>query len=1142
MYSDQDKARIFRQKFYGRQDVFGVKFYVQQEDGKQRGSYSPKCANIWSDRCHLKLRDGTRCDSCEIKQYVPVSDESVLRHIHGDDEIIHYTLLLDNTVKFFALDFDAKEHMEVTKRYTWAEVSRAQQQLKEWGIPTAAARSTTAGWHLYGFLDAFYPAYKVRSIMYELCERVGFMQNLRMGIKGLPEVFPKQSANSPSGIGNGIKPPCVEHRFSVGRNCFVDERNIVIGRFKADLQPVPAPVVEKGHLHLVPLAEIAEGVDDDSVPIDHVIEAQWNFLDTFPLVSVAQLDAVIEKEGIELIEEQQTSGPSRTYSTGMGNSRNSKWQPPLQGSIEKVLDGCAALRRVRDKALAGQVVSHQEGFSLFHMCMATVDGLDWFRKNVPGWGQNEQDWKQLEHSVDKNYRPHTCQKMRENGICLPKTQCFKPRPPTITVEGQQVTLHDAPEREWIQPSPVRYAFGKGEDFLKRLMEEALALKDVEDTDAKAKALAALAVRAMVFDEDQQKELKDFLKSNKVSRVGEIGKAFREGKAEATKEYKESTSKRDDILHIQGNSYKKDRPYGYSTVNLKDKTQKSISQTDFQIEEVKSYTDEGKVVKTVYLGTARTHGMERKFEVDSDTWEDNTEFSKYFGRLLSSGYNIIRQNLGGVRQAAMAFSIKAGIAYNEYLTTQGWYGNSYIMPSVVVDKDGVKPNTEMRLDLSNKAYARKYDFKILGDDEFMSAMMSIKTDMLNSWPRQWTTIGISHAMLPVTSHIFQLKQQPSLFFEGLTGAGKTELACALQWFWGNFDKVLNLKSSGNGAMYEAFECKDALLVLDDYKGLDKYQIAAVTDLFHYGYDRQESVKLNRDGTPRALKAVRATILGTGEQFISGEASIIARTILIETKRQDTTKTLDSYNRCQEFYQNYQGVTARFIHWILNADVSSFKPKLNDIRMKLQTEFQSRQNAARVAVNLAINHLTWQLWVEFMLHSGVVGPREQEELIAEHWHHIVSLAFGTIGNCENEQNGRIFAEALYYLIDTRQVSIKDLEGYVAEGKPQIGFIQSRDIGSAHIAFIHPTAAWEAVKNYLRNTNLVGTIKSIGRQLYEDGYLRTNKQNESTESVYVSSLKAQKRYWAMDLHKLGITTPLRVVGGTEPLPLGKVDDVSF
>lgn len=1143
MYTDADKARIFLDRFFSRRDCFGRKWFSQTAEGKQISGYAPVCQHLWAEGCHLKKRDGIRCDSCEIKQYVPVTEESVLRHIRGEEEHIYYVLLTDNTIKMCVLDFDAKEHMEPSKRYTWAEVSRAQQQLKKWGIPAAAAKSTSGGWHIYIFLEDTYPAYKMRSLIFEVFEICGFMEALRLGIKALPELFPRQSSVSPSGIGNGIKPPMIYTSLAkngVGRNCFVDERGIVIGRVNEALQPA-AIKIEKGHLALVPDTELPEGVSDESVPVEKVDAAQWEFLANFPRVTIEHLDKVIADQGIELIEDQQTSGTSRTYSMGMGSSRNAKWQPPLQGSIEKVLEGCAALRKIRDKALSGQVLGHAEGFALYHMCLACTDGRAWFAKNVPGWGTDSQQLRQLEHSVDKNYRPWTCQKLQENSICMPKTQCFKPRPPTITVEGQPVILHDAPANEWVQPSPIRYAFGKGEDFLNKLMAEALALKEKPEGEEKTKALKDLAVRAQCFDDSQQKEFKSFLKDKKISRVGEIGKAFREGKAEAIAEYKETISKHKDVLHVQGNSYKKCYPFGYSTVNTKDKTEKPLCVTDFIIEEIKSYLDDGKVILTVYSGVAKAAGIERKFEIDSNTWEDNGEFKFYFGRLLGDGFNIVRQCIDGVRQAAMSFSAKQGIVRNEYLTTQGWYGQSYVMPSVIVDKDGVKPNTEMRLDLSAKAYARKYDFKILGDDEFVATMMNIKTDLLNTWPRQWTMIGVSHALLPITAHIFKERQQASLFFEGLTGAGKTELAGALQWFWGNFERVLSLKSSGNGAMYEAYECKDALMVIDDFKGVDAAQTRAVHDLFHYGYDRNDTVKLNRDGTPRPLKAIRATLIGTGEQFITGEASAIARTILIETKRQDTTKTLDSYTRCQEFYPLYQGVTARFIHWILNVDTTSLRPKLNDVRLKLQTEFSSKQNAARIAVNLSINHLTWQLWAEFMLHSGVVGPKEKEDLIAEHWEHTVALASSTVTQCETEQNGRIFAGALYDLINTRQVSIRDLEGYVAEGKPEIGFIPARDVGSANIAFINPTAAWEAVKNYLRNTPLAGTPRAIGRQLYEDGYMRPNTQKESTESIYISALKAQKRYWAIDLHKLGITTPLRVVGGSMPLG-GDRGDVSF
>jgi hypothetical protein len=841
---------------------------------------------------------------------------------------------------------------------------------------------------------------------------------------------------------------------------------------------------------------------------------------------------VIEKEQIEIPEERAPSANGRSYSSGLGRvGKNSVWQPAVGGSIEKVLEGCAAFRKVRDKALGGQVLGHSEGFALYHMCKSTNDGLDWFAKSVPGWGENDQQKAQLEHSLEKNYSPWTCAKMQEAGLCAPRTQCFKPKPPVEVIDGQNVVRNDVPQSDWRPPSPIRYAFGRGEDFLLKLMAEALALKGVADGEEKVKALKALAYRAQVFDVDQQKEFKAYIKKEKIARAGDISKIFHEAGAEARADDQKNLEESDSVFYIHGNQYQKLTPYGYALLKgpRGRKTSTVLSDIDINIEEIRSYISDGKVTRLVYHGVVRGPYKERHFELPSDFWEDNTEFKKYFGGLLGPNFNVLRQNIDGLRQAASGFSRKLGITETEFMTTQGWVKDTYVMPSVIVDKEGVKPNTEKKVDLTGKAFASSYDFKILSDEEFKSTMLHIKADLLNTWPRLWTTVGLAHTMLPAVKHVLGMERRASLFYEGLTGAGKTELMCALQWFWGNFRKVLNLKSSGNGALYEAFECKDALMAIDDYKGLDKYQRSALHDLLHYGYDGHVSTKLQRDGTPRELKMVRAVVIATGEQFLDDSSSVIARTILIEVKKHNTAATVESYTRCQEKYPLYQGITPRFIHWLLNQDVAALKADLATIQADLLSELEEKVNSARIATNLGVNHLTWRLWTGFMLEAGVIGPKAQEELIQEHRLYVSKLAWDTALRCESEQNSHLFVNDLRYLILSKEVRIENLEGFRTEShKRQIGHMADEHWGK-NCAFIHPETAWSVVQSYRPKDHcLSGTPRSVGRQLVEAGYAREGKDGAPTMSIKVGG--AQVRYWLIDLERMGVTAKLRIVNPDE------------
>ena len=169
---------LYRSRFRGRDDVFGCSAGPGQP-------YMPACENLWTASCHLRLKDGQGCAVCEVKKYIPVSDESVLRAIQGEQIQIQYMLQLDGTVRFSALDLDCKPGKE-EKGYSFDDLRHITKILKEWGIPYGIARSTTSGFHIYMLFDEPCSAAKFRTVMYHLFERCGYMEQSRQGVRAKP--------------------------------------------------------------------------------------------------------------------------------------------------------------------------------------------------------------------------------------------------------------------------------------------------------------------------------------------------------------------------------------------------------------------------------------------------------------------------------------------------------------------------------------------------------------------------------------------------------------------------------------------------------------------------------------------------------------------------------------------------------------------------------------------------------------------------------------------------------------------------------------------------------------------------------------------------------------------------------------------
>lgn len=1071
---EKRKVELFRNRFYGRQDLYGRKWYMQDET-QTRSGYAPVCEHHWKDFCHRKLKDGVQCSQCSNRSWAPVTEDSVLKHIRGEEEHIFYVLQTDGTIKFGAIDFDMKPGKEDIG-HTFEDVVRVSKLISSYGIAHYIARSTTHGYHLYFFFEEFYSANKFRCFISEIFERVGFKEELRLSGKPLPEYFPKQAYAGKDGVGNGIKPPMIEPQFPKGRNCFVG-------------------------------------------PDDSVIEDQWTYLDNTSQISSLVFDKMLEDQDIPIIEDKFAPSSNGAAPVGSFTDRlPTKWQPPVRGSIEKVLEGCAAFRKIKDKIEKKEVLGHKEGFSLFHICIHTQDGRDWFKSHVKGWGDTDKDLKQLEHSVDKNYAPWTCRKLQEEGICVPGTQCFEKKPPREIVDGLEVYRDDLPKEKWPEPSPIRYAHGRGEDFLLKLQKEVEALKTMEDASTKMAKLKEVVDRIQVFDIPQQKEFKAFVRGLKLLKTTEISKIFNEATAVHEEESKKQLQGRTDVVMFDDNFYMRADPAGYVFMKTtKEGKKKAVRLCSFDvvIEEERNYIEEDKPVLTAYKGKVRMPGFEKAFDIPVDAWHDNTQFITYFGKLIGSHFCPLRSNLEYIRQAVTGFSRKAGIDRQVYLMTQGFHGDTYLMPSCLVDSTGVRPNTSNHVDLRYKE-TRNLDFKILGVEELKEILSHIRTDFLNCWPELWTYTGIAHTLLPGIMSPMGWTKRPTLFYEGLTGGGKSELTHALQFFWGKFDSIANFFSSAKGIRELGYQFKDACVVVDDYKGLSREQVSTVKECILRSYDGSSEFKLNINTELRTPKATRGLYMMSGEEFITSDAATVARTVLVITNKHNTQETQNKYASVRKHRINYSGITPAFICWFLKQDRLPIEKRFEACRLRLREGYHNAQNIDRIAANLAMNYTVWELFTAFMLESGVASLVEKEVMNDKHWGHILLMRADMLNRCASEQSSEIFIRVLAELIMTEAVMIDNMRGITPDTKkPLVGFIPKE--GPPGTICFFPKIVYETVKNYCKNQPITGSDKAIIRQLDDQGAVAEKDHSRYTRLMRYNG--TQCRVWSLKMSSLGL-----------------------
>lgn len=1083
----KQKARIFRERFYGRQDVFGQQWQHADRDGEIKKGYTPLCENHWAPGCHIKLNDGINCSNCEIQKFVAVSDDSVLEHIQGGTPQMHYLLQTDSTIMFGAFDFDQKPGKEA-KGHDWKDVLKVIKVMQEWGMPYAIARSTGNGYHIYYFMDEAYPARKFRAIMMEICDRCGFTQENLDGVRNLPERFPKQSYVNGTDLGNGIKPPMIEPNFIKGRNCFVTDENTVI-------------------------------------------DNQWAYLDSVPRISVRFLDGLIEKFEIPL-EKEQTFQPNK-------RSSGIKTNIMVAGSIEKVLEGCKSLRELKDKMKDGHVPTHFEGMGLYHMAMNTLDGKEWFINNVPGWGKDSSGLRQLEHSEAKGYSPWTCRKMQESGICPVNTKCFEKKPPVEYVEGRAVVKNDVPESQWPDPSPIRYALGKGEDFLRLLMTEIEEISKISDPEKKNSQLSAIVARVSVFDQAQQTVLKNHLETMKVAKKSDLNKLFNQANTDRVEKVRSVESEGSEYFVCGGVQFKYLDP-GYAMLRPGKKGQDPallvLSDCYIDIIEERTVIEEFLIKKKVFFGRFTSNSVNCDFEIDSNDWADNSKFQQFFITLAGIAFKIKKPDIECVRQVIHHTSEhgRPGVApckRTQFFSAPGWYSDTYITQSVVIDKDGVRPNTEKPVYIQGKNdHASNIDFKLMSDPELLATVFHLKSDFMHAFPRDHSMLGIGFAMIAAVHSYLDMQYKPTFWLEGTTGNGKTALLLALQHFYGDFKGGVNWTSTGKSISDHAYQFQDSLLLTDDFKAETPQEIKAAKDTIQNSYERSVRSAMTKEGTQRGDRYSRCLFIMSGEE-VPGGASHFARMVILNSPPTDKMVTKDAYEQVLEHQHNYKGVTAKFIHWVLNRDKKMITSAMIDYQNKLQSPISSMQNASRVSYNTALCFLGWSLFCDFMRDVGAATDKEIESFKAECWEICEDIRNISIERCQEGQSGVVFLTRLTEMLASGEVGIRHLDGYDREGMKLIGFIDDRD-ATPNVCYIYPDTAIEAVKKSMA-TAVVISRASAGTQLGEMGAL-ARRDLKGGPQIVKKDKSQSVRVWCIKLEKLGISKELRVVGGTQMMNL--------
>jgi len=360
-----------------------------------------------------------------------------------------------------------------------------------------------------------------------------------------------------------------------------------------------------------------------------------------------------------------------------------------------------------------------------------------------------------------------------------------------------------------------------------------------------------------------------------------------------------------------------------------------------------------------------------------------------------------------------------------------------------------------------------------------------------FPNELASTLIAFALLPLLQRFFpSAAPKPALHLVGTTGSGKSEVAALMTSFYGDFTRDTPPAQWGdtvNTVEALGYTLADALYWVDDYKTVyaDERTFTRFLQSYSRGMGRG---RLTREAKLRQDRPCRGLLLSTGETTIEGEASVLARMLVLEVPPWERRDPAGAKLRHAESVRHHlPAFTAAFIRWIagkadagtLTADISArYESNSIGYREKLHSQLGRQANTGRMVNNWAVLVTVYQMLREFLIeHDADEGlPHWQDSIVQ------------TVQAVQQERAGRVFLDLLGQLLAGGQCVIDELSpsgipgsytpGTVVVGYREGGFLYLLpDLVLREINRTHP----------LRFSKL-----AIGSQLREDGLLIPGKDN--------------------------------------------------
>jgi len=220
--SSAEKIALFRSLFKGREDVYALR-WESRKSGKS--GFQPACRNEWIKGLCRKRE--IRCGECPARDFLPVSDAVIRKHLQGLDaevkskRVVHrdfavgvYPLLSNETCWFLVVDFDKESWKE--------DVAAFKDAGDRFNIPVAIELSRSgSGAHAWIFFSEPLPAVTSRRLGTLLITET-LDHRPEIGFGSYDRLFPSQDTLPEGGLGNLIALPLQHKSRETGNTLFLD--------------------------------------------------------------------------------------------------------------------------------------------------------------------------------------------------------------------------------------------------------------------------------------------------------------------------------------------------------------------------------------------------------------------------------------------------------------------------------------------------------------------------------------------------------------------------------------------------------------------------------------------------------------------------------------------------------------------------------------------------------------------------------------------------------------------------------------------------------------------------------------------------------------------------------------------------------